>query len=379
MAWPQLGGARVKLFAVGDVAPRRACPAEIFDGCRTVLRSADLVLGQIESVLSDRGSPLPQARLAMRSEPLAAAAIREAGIGVGSLAGNHCLDWGSEALADTIAHARGAGIAVCGAGLDETEARSPAMVEAAGQRVAVLAYSSILPQDYQATGRRGGCAPMRAHTVYHQVEHDQPGTPARTLTFSHREDLAALARDVARAREVADFVAVSIHWGIHFVPAEIADYQREIAYAAIDAGAGAVLGHHPHILKGIEMRRGRPIFYSLGNFAIEQPQAFAADVLSSRGFEEIRTLNKGFDPGRAYIAPPDTQKSMIAKLQIEGGEVVRVAYQPVQIGDDAVPRVLSAGDSRFEEIGAYVEAIGRSQGLRTQFTVDGDDVVVSAA
>ena len=127
------------------------------------------------------------------------------------------------------------------------------------------------------------------------------------------------------------------------------------------------------------MRRGRPIFYSLGNFAIEQPQAFAADVLSSRGFREIRSLNKGFDPERAYIAPPDTQKSMIAKLEIEGGDVVRAAWQPVQIDDDAVPWTLGSDDPRFAEVRAYVEAIGRSQGLDTRFAVDGDDVVVSAA
>lgn len=369
----------MKFFAIGDVAPRRDDPARIFDGCRQVLQEADLVFGQIESVLSDRGSPSPQARLAMRSEPAAAHAIRQAGVRVASLAGNHCLDWGPQALTDTLAHAQAAGIATCGAGENEAEARRPARLQVGDTRLAVLGYSSILPQDYQATNRRSGCAPMRAHTLYQQVEHDQPGTPARTLTYCHSEDLAALASDVRQARERADFVAVSIHWGIHFIPAEIADYQREIAHAAIEAGAGAVLGHHPHILKGIEFHRGRPIFYSLGNFAIEQPQAFAADVLSSRGFQEIRALNKGFDPNRAYVSPPDTQKSMIAKLDVEGSEVKRVAFQPAQIGDDAVPEALGADDPRFADIRAYVEAIGRSQGMTTAFAVDGDDVVVSAA
>ena len=90
------------------------------------------MFAQIESVLTDRGSPLPQARLAMRSEPAAARAIREAGVSVGSLAGNHCLDWGVDALADTLRHARAAGIAVCGAGETEAEARRPAVVEREG-------------------------------------------------------------------------------------------------------------------------------------------------------------------------------------------------------------------------------------------------------
>ena len=104
------------------MAPRRDDPRAIFDGCRAVLGSADLVFGQIESVLSDRGSPLPQARLAMRSEPAAAQAIREAGIGVGSLAGNHCLDWGTEALVDTHRAMDGAGHCRHVARTDQSEA-----------------------------------------------------------------------------------------------------------------------------------------------------------------------------------------------------------------------------------------------------------------
>ena len=79
---------------------------------------------------------------------------------------------------------------------------------------------------------------------------------------------------------------VSLHWGIHFVRGDLADYQREVAHAAIEAGADMILGHHPHVLKAIELYRGKPIFYSLGNFAIEQPRAFKADVHLDRGFAD---------------------------------------------------------------------------------------------
>ena len=127
-----------------------------------------------------------------------------------------------------------------GAGADIAAARRPALVEVAGTRVAFLAYSSILPAGYWAEHDRPGCAPMRALTLYQQVEVDQPGTPARIHTYPDRADLKALRTDVRRARQEADFVVVSIHWGIHFVPSEIADYQRDVAYAAIDDGAGAV-------------------------------------------------------------------------------------------------------------------------------------------
>ena len=108
-------------------------------------------------------------------------------------------------------------------------------------------------------------------TVYEPAEPDQPGTPAGIRTFAHRADLDALLDSIRSARRRADVVLLSLHWGLHMVRATLADYQIEVAHAAIDAGADAILGHHPHLLKGVGFHRGRPIFYSLGNFAIEQP------------------------------------------------------------------------------------------------------------
>ncbi len=157
---------------------------------------------------------------------------------------------------------------------------------------------------------------MRGLTLYEQVETDQPGTPARVHTFPHRGDLEALRHDVRAAKVQADFVALSIHWGIHFVPSEIADYQRDVAHAAIDDGADAILGHHPHILKGIEVYKGRPIFYSLGNFAIEQPQAFDPGILQSQSFKDLCALNPTMDPMAVMVGPPDGLKTMIARLEI---------------------------------------------------------------
>ncbi len=368
----------VTLLAVGDIAPRRVDLGAMFDLCRDTLAKADLVFGQLEAPLSDRGSPAPQARLAMRCPPATAAALAEAGVDVVSFAGNHCLDWGPDSLGDTLRHVAEAGVALCGAGRNETEARAPAVLIANDVSVAFLAYSAILPQAYEATDRRGGCAPLRVHTLYEPVEHDQPGTPGRVHTFCAREDLEALRLDVAKAKESADRVIVSIHWGIHFVPHQIADYQRHAAHAAIEAGADAILGHHPHILKGIEIYRGRPIVYSLGNFAIEQPQAFADNLFETRGFQEIAALNPQFDTRRAYIAPPDTQKSMIASLSFGLSGPVRAAFQPVMIGDDARPEPLAGNDPRFDAVAGYVRAAGRSQGLASRFERDGDLMLVYA-
>ena len=366
------------LLATGDVAPRRDDLASMFAGLKGVLHEGDIVFGQLETVISDRGSPAPNAKLAMRTAPGAAQAIHDAGYDVVSFAGNHCLDWGRDALADTLDYVRMAGLAVCGAGPEIRAARAPAILEADGVRVAFLAYSSILPQGYQAEHDRPGCAPMRALTVYEQIETDQPGTPARVHTVPHREDLAALRADVRAAKAGVDFVAVSIHWGIHFQPSTIAAYQRTVAYAAIDDGADAILGHHPHILKGVEIYRDRPIFYSLGNFAIEQPQAFDPGILMSRSFADLMALNPEIDPMRLFVGPPDSQMSLIARLDLEPGRLARIAFRPVQITDGSEPQLLEADDPGHARVAEYVAQISAEQGLAARFRMEGAEVVVEA-
>jgi poly-gamma-glutamate synthesis protein (capsule biosynthesis protein) len=329
----------------------------------------------MECPISDRGSPSPHARLAMRTAPNAAAAIRAAGFDVMSLAGNHVLDFGVEALADTLTHMAQAGIAVCGAGANLAATRQPAVLERAGQRVAVLAYSSILPAGYAADSARPGCAPMRAHTRYEQIEHDQPGTPPRVHTFADQADLAALEADVRAARADADVVLVSLHWGIHFVRAEVADYQREIAAAAIRAGADAILGHHPHLLKGVEFICGKPVFYSLGNFAIEQPAAFNAAIAEHASFKHLQTLSSGWQPAAKYQAPPETRHSVIAWLDYAADGTVAVLLQPCRIDDDSVPRHLAPGQPELAEWLAYITAITAEAGLNAQYALRDDGMI----
>jgi len=365
--------------AVGDVGPSRAEPATIFGSTGRVLAAADGAFCQLEINLTERGMRLPQARHTDRAHPRAASAIRDAGFSVVSWAGNHCMDWGTEGFFDTIAALRGAGLAVVGAGADLAEARRPVFVDLGGTRLAVLAYCSILPMGYWAQDDRPGCAPLRAFTLYEQIEHDQPGTPPRTHTFAHREDLAHLVADVAAAKEQADLVAVSVHWGIHFVRASIADYQREAAHAAIDAGADVILGHHAHILKGIELYRGRPIFYSLGNFAMDLHMT--PEHAESAGFLEVQQLSPEWvvDFESSYNFPPDSRHTIIVKLEVDGGALTRCTFLPAFIGPDSVPEVLEGSDPRFAGVVDYLHRVGLHAGLDTQLMADGSEVHLAIA
>lgn len=362
-------------LATGDLAMDRDDYDESFAATRDLLQSADIVFGQLETSFAERGTRLPQARHAVLARPDGAAALGRAGFDVVSFAGNHCMDWGSEAFFDTIGNLQSAGMQVIGVGADIAEARRPATFRLPdGTTVAVLAYSSILPMSYWADERRPGCAPMRAFTVYEQIEHDQPGTPPRIHSYPHRGDLAAMEADIRAAKREADVVIVSHHWGIHFVRAVIADYQRDVARAAIAAGADAILGHHAHILKGCELIDGKPVFYSLCNFAtdLRMDPAHAA----SKSFQEIRVLAEEWEPDfdSLYNFPKAARLSMIAKLEIAGGRIVRSGFLPLVIGRDAVPRVPARGDADHAAVVDYMAAVTEEAGLNARYRT-ADDMV----
>lgn len=358
-------------LATGDLGPNRADPDSIFNGVREALAKGDLVFGQLEPCLASTGTPLPQARLPMRGAPAGAAAIARAGFDIISFATNHCMDWGREAFFETLETLRANGMKVIGAGKDLAEARKPVFAQLGETRIAFLGYNSILPQNYYATSERPGCAPLRGLTIYEQIEHDQPGTPARIHSFPVEEDLKAILEDVAAARAQADLVMVSIHWGIHFVPAVIAQYQRIAGHAIIDAGADIILGHHTHILKPIEVYKGRPIVYSMANFALEPPFLFAEnlDLCNSPRHKELQALNADWKRMPAKPMPPDSYKSMLLQCVIRDKRLEEISFLPVQLDDDSNPSLPAPGSREFDEIVQYMRDITVDQGLDTRYEV----------
>lgn len=366
------------ILATGDLAMDRADYDESFVETRDLLHAADLVFGQIETSFAEKGVRAPQARHAVLARPDGAAALARAGFTCISMAGNHVLDWGNDAFFETRDNLQAAGLRVVGAGADIAEARKPAFFTLPdGSTVAILAYCSILPQDYWATERRPGCAPLRAFTKYEQIEHDQPGTPARIHTWPHREDLARMEDDIRAAKARADVVLVSHHWGIHFVRATIADYQRDVARAAIRAGADAVLGGHPHILKGCELIDGKPVYYSLCNFAtdLRMDAAHAA----SKSFQEIRVLAENWEPDfdSLYNFPPASRLSIIARLEVAGGRLARTGFLPLHIGRDAVPRVQPRGSKHHAEVVDYMAAVTAEAGLNARYRATDEMVEIA--
>lgn len=369
----------VRFTAVGDVGPERADVDSLFERVASEIRSADLAFMQLEMTLTERGSRVPQTKHTSRTHPDAAHAFARAGFDVVSWASNHSLDWGVEGFLDTTDALENAGLIPLGVGRNIEQARAPRFVERNGVRVALLAYCSILPAEYWATAERPGVAPLRAFTVHEPLEPDQPGTPTRAYTFPHPTDMEAMVADVASARENADAVIVSCHWGLHFTRAVLADYQRHLGHAAVDAGADLVIGHHAHILKGVEVYKGRTIFHSIGNFAIELPMD--EEHANRPSFRHLLSMHPGWEPdiGGMFNFPPDSRKSVIVHCDIGRHGVDRVRFRPVMIDRMAVPEPLAADDPRFSEVMEYIRAVSTEAGLRTRFAVEGDEVLVMGA
>jgi poly-gamma-glutamate synthesis protein (capsule biosynthesis protein) len=221
---------------------------------------------------------------------------------------------------------------------------------------------------------------LRGWTVYEQAEPDQPGTPAIIHSFAHEGDKATMIEDIQKAKDQSDIVMISIHFGIHFKEAEIAMYQREIGYAALDAGADAILGHHAHILKAIEMYKEKPIFYSLCNFAFDLP--LPEHVLRDpRRTERMQRLNPSWSVDakyKAYPFPADSRMTMVGKIIISDKKIKKVSFLPAYVNENSQPRFLSKKDKEFQDVVTYIQKINKAENISAKFHVERDEVVISA-
>ena len=198
-----------------------------------VIREADLFVLNLECCISARGEPIPGRVFHFRAPPWAAQTLARLGVDCVTLANNHALDFGSDALLDTLSHLDSAGIRVVGAGTDRERARAPVVLEAGGFRLAVVAFSDH-PAEYAAGADRAGIA-------YAGIRRRLPNW----LT----------------AFPDADAVLVTPHWGPNMT-SEPRAYVRRAARALVDAGATIVAGHSAHVFHGVAPR----ILYDLGDF-----------------------------------------------------------------------------------------------------------------
>ena len=370
----------VTVAAVGDLILDEPDPASFLAPAAALLRAADLTVGHVEVPHSTTTAQVSTDVPAPPADPAALGALADAGLDVVTLAGNHVFDAGEVGVTDTVAHARRAGLLTAGAGADLAEARAPAVVERGGLRIGVLSYNCVGPRESWATSRKAGCAPVRVLTHY-ELDHASPGGPPRVYTFADPDSLAEMTDDVARLRAEVDVVLVALHKGVGHTPAAVAMYESPVARAAVDAGADAVFGHHAHILRGIEVWRGKPIFHGLGNFVTVThalTPASGGDSAERDEWARRRTELYGFAPDPDmpfYPFHPESRDTVVATCRFDRGGLVEAGIVPCRI-DDAGRPVPQGPDSPVVD---YVRDITTRARLNARLVRRGDDWLVAGA
>jgi len=286
------------LVAVGDIMlsrfvdttiERSGDPTFPFLYTKEILQDGDITFANLENPVAP-GKKMPNSGLVFRMDPEMAPILRDAGFDVVSLANNHMTDTGIGVVKTTRDILWDAGIAHTGAGTNETEARSPAFFTINGTRIAFLAYGDprFSNQTHFATATSPGIA---------------------------KASSALMAEDITAAKMTADVVIVSLHAGGEYrITPDFT--QRTFAEAAIDGGADLVLGHHPHVLQPIEIYKGKPIVYSLGNFIFDQ-------------------------------SLPETKQGVIMRFFFKKNDLLSMAAVPVTIHEFAQPRPANEADAAW--------------------------------
>jgi poly-gamma-glutamate synthesis protein (capsule biosynthesis protein) len=235
------------LAAVSDICASRGFEKRLLEkpldqvidpAISKVLRDADLTLANIETVLTElTDTMLPG--YGLRASAKIAPVIAAMGVDVAALSNNHIRDVKDQGVLDTIAALQAAGMQTTGAGANITEAQRPWIGDVGGIKVGIYA-----------------------------VAQEEFNVASVTRAGSSRLDFRSLPEQVAAIKQQADVLVVFAHHGMEFLLTPSPDSVSGLR-AAIDAGADAVIGHHPHVVQGVEMYNGKPIFYSLGNFLFD--------------------------------------------------------------------------------------------------------------
>jgi poly-gamma-glutamate synthesis protein (capsule biosynthesis protein) len=390
----------LRLAAVGDcmiTRPLSSLPPEEFLPLAKIIQSADVSFGNFEMTLAENDAP-PQyhdscayvhLRADMPENRVIAEDLKWAGFKIMGLANNHAMDYGAQGLASTINKFDAAHLAHAGTGQNLSEARAPGYWDGRSGRVSLVACSSTFPYGaFAADGNgevaaRPGLNPCRVRTTYrlapdefnslrniaHSISGNSQaaasentfnflghkfvaGSPSGVLTEADPDDLAAITGAIRRASRNSDLTLFGIHAHEQLGSAEIpAAFLRPLAHACIDAGANAFIGHGPHVLRGIEIYKGRPIFYSLGNFIFhgESAKQIPPEIYATCGVA-------GTDPSDVFdkVLPGFSAEafwnSVIALPSFRDGSLVDLKLHPVVLQSE-LPRArrgtptLATGDT----------------------------------
>jgi|GEM_PF-734780 len=279
----------VNIVAVGDIMLGRGVGSQIranspsypFDLTRELTSQADVAFGNLESPITARG--IAQGGISLRAAPEVVAGLSDAGFDVVSLANNHTDDYGAVGLLDTVSYLDGEDIAYVGLSGDPNGQQDAVTLETNGLRMAFLAYNNVPPRWEPSADAGRSPAWLEPEAAYADVRH---------------------------AASSSDFVVVSLHWGTEYMP-QPDEFQQEVARGMLEAGAGLIIGHHPHVVGAVAWEDEGFVAYSLGNFVFDQPfsmetmQGLVLVCLIDRtGLKQVQLVPVEMEAGQPRVLPP---------------------------------------------------------------------------
>jgi poly-gamma-glutamate synthesis protein (capsule biosynthesis protein) len=339
------------MFA-GEVNLRTVTDAKVpFRKIADVLRQADVRFTNLECMFYDDNEVNNIPKDGFQASPAVAEALRLAGFDAVGTANNG--NYGDEPILLTLKKLDALGIKHTGSGANSKAAHEPAIVDAKGVKVGMLQRTAVYwPMGHEAGEDDPGVAAFQVHTSYRIPMHraglhvpplNRPGIPPEVVTTIDPRYLDRLRADLGQLRSKCDVPIASIHWGFK---RDVLSYMTEIAHAAIDAGAAAVIGHGPHHPMAIEVYKGCPIFYSLSSFSFN---------IGHRGQKSGNWLGE------------------MARVTFDSGKAVEAAFRWVRHSD--------ANETYFpdpkNETAALEDVSERSKVYGTKFTISSDEVLVA--
>lgn len=216
--------------------------AFILEGYGHLMKESDIVLGNLETCMSKRGKPMEDKQFTFRGRPDALKVLKDNNFSAVSIANNHVLDFGRDAFLDTLDNLEKHGLLYAGGGRNRQEANEGIIIEKNGIKIGFLAFTKVVPVVEWYAGK------------------NKPG-----IVGAYKVHEEQFVEAIQQIKKNCDVLVVSVHWGKE-ASTEIRDEEKYIGHSMIDAGADIIMGHHPHVVQGIEIYKGKPIFYSLGNF-----------------------------------------------------------------------------------------------------------------
>jgi poly-gamma-glutamate capsule biosynthesis protein CapA/YwtB (metallophosphatase superfamily) len=297
------------LVAVGDVVISRTTPGEAFARVLDELKAGAFSCCNFEVPLSNKGMPQYGKFETLHAAPEMIEGFVHGGFRVVSLANNHSMDYGPEALLDTIALIDSCGILHAGAGRNLEEARRPVFFEAGGMRFAFVSFATEAFPGYGAHSQKPGIAVIRRDPLYGP-------------SCVNPDDVQMMKEVIRGAKKEADLVVAAFHWGLS-QSRSLTRSQLTLGRAAVDAGAKLVVGHHPHVLQAAEVYKRSLILYSLGNFVFDLTPEFLA---------------------------PTTRDTVLVKVKLSGKALKEAIFMPAWINEGGQPEILEEKDDKNREI-----------------------------